>query len=234
MSPKGITIMSHMGNPMARPIAKYSLEPVARELEKLLGRKVNFIDDAVSGEAIQRTQTIQDGEIVMLENLRYHLEEEGEGYDRQGGVIRPSWEEIKIFRQKLSSMGDIYINDAFRYATSVSSSIVGIDLPVKAAGLLMQKEFDFFGTKMENPKRPLLCVMEGDDVTNKYNIVVNLLNYVDEMIISDAMAFPFLKVTHKMKTGRSMYSPASDDLVKNIIKIAKKKGVKLHLPIDYE
>lgn len=141
---KSVVLMSHLGRPDGKVVAKDSLKPVQQELQTLLGKPVTFLSDCVGKDIEDYCATPKNGEIILLENLRYHIEEEGACKDEQGNKTKASKEHIEQFRASLSKLGDIYVNDAFGTAHRAHSSMVGVDLPIKAAGLLMKKELDFF------------------------------------------------------------------------------------------
>jgi len=145
----------------------------------------------------------------------------------------PSEKEVQKFRDTLSSYADIYVNDAFGTAHRAHSSTVGIDVPTKAAGLLMKKELDYFGKVLENPVRPLSVVMGGAKVKDKIKLIYNMLDVVDEMIIGGGMAFTFDKVLNGTDIGGSLYDEEGAEIVKDIMKKAEEKNVKIHLPVDY-
>jgi len=143
-NPKSLVLMSHLGRPDGKVVSKYSLRPVGIELSKLLGRPVKFLDDCVGESVEKQCQAAKDGEIILLENLRFHVEEEGSVKDESGKKIKASEEAVKAFRESLSKLGNVYVNDAFGTAHRAHSSMVGVNLPVRAAGFLMKKELDFF------------------------------------------------------------------------------------------
>lgn len=150
--------MSHLGRPDGQPSEKNSLQPVVPVLEQLLNHNITFLNDCV-GERVSKTvHSAQGGQIVVLENLRFYPEEEGSGLDAQGKKFKPSAESVANFRKQLTSFGEVYINDAFGTAHRGHSSMVGIDLPIRAAGYLMKKEIDYFGKALEQPERPLLGI----------------------------------------------------------------------------
>lgn len=169
----------------------------------------------------------------MLENLRFHIEEEGSGIADNGDKVKGDAAKIAEFRKSLSRLGDVYINDAFGTAHRAHSSMVGVDLPQKAAGFLMKKELDYFAKVMETPERPYLAILGGSKVSDKIKIITNLLDKVDEMIIGGGMAFTFKKVLEGVNIGSSLFDEAGSHIVKDIVEKAKAKGVKLHLPVDY-
>jgi len=149
----------------------------------------------------------------LLENLRYHPEEES----------KQVTDDVKKFREQLSKLGDVYVNDAFGTAHRAHSSMVGIDLPVKAAGLLMKKELEYFGNVLENPKRPFLSILGGAKVTDKIQIIMSLLDKVDEMIIGGGMAFTFKKVLNDTKIGKSLFDEEGSKIISKIMEKAKEK-----------
>jgi len=146
--------------------------------------------------------------------------------------IKADPEKVKKFRESLTKLGDIFINDAFGTAHRAHSSVVGIDLQ-RAAGLLMKKEIEYFAKALESPQRPFLAIMGGAKVTDKIKLINNMLDKVDEMIIGGGMAFTFKKVLDGVKIGNSLFDKEGAEVVKEIIENAKKKNVKLHFPVDY-
>ena len=196
--------MSHLGRPDGKVVAKYSLKPVAAELESLLGKKVTFLSDCVGPEVEKHCQAASNGEVILLENVRFHIEEEGSIKDEQGNKIKADKPAVDAFRQSLSKLGDIYVNDAFGAAHRAHSSVVGIQLPLRAAGFLMKKELDFFSKALENPDRPFLAIVGGAKVSDKIQLVENLLDKVNAMIIGGGMAFTFKKVTAGVKVCSSI------------------------------
>lgn len=151
--------MSHLGRPDGKVNQKYSLRPVAEELSGLLSKKVTFLDDCVGASVEKHCANPAKGEIILLENLRFHPEEEGSMIDKSGNKIKSTKEDIAKFRESLSKLGDIYVNDAFGTAHRPHSSMVGVNLSVKAAGFLMKKELDFFGKALESPETPFLAIL---------------------------------------------------------------------------
>lgn len=221
-----VILMSHLGRPKGKADAKFSLSPVAKELEKLLETPVLFVKTCVGSEAEEVTSKPPSGGVVLLENLRFHGEEEGKGE----GVTDES---IAKFRKSLSSHGDVFINDAFGTAHRGHSSMVGIDLPQKAAGLLMTKELEYFGKALHNPAKPFLAILGGAKVQDKIQLIDNLLDKVNEMIIGGGMAYTFLKIMHDMPIGDSLFDPEGAKIVPGLLEKAKSKGVKIHLPVDF-
>lgn len=232
-SPKGLFIASHLGRPDGQRKEEYSLKPIARELEKLGGFNVKFVDDCVGEEALSLGKSIRQGEVVLLENLRFHPEEEGKAKNEDGGSVKVEKQKVEQFRKNLTSLTDVYVNDAFGTMHRAHSSIVGIDVPIRAAGLLVEKELKFFSQAIENPKRPVVVVLGGAKVADKLPVIRNLLNLADDIIIGGGMAFTFLKEIEGMDIGGSLYDAESAKTLKEVLKLAKDKNVRIHLPEDF-
>jgi phosphoglycerate kinase len=228
-----VILMSHLGRPDGSVKPKLTLKPVADKLNELLGKPVTFLQDCIGPEVEKVCSEATGGQVILLENLRFHVEEEGSGIDADGGKIKATADSVSAFRASLSRLGDVYINDAFGTAHRAHSSMVGVDLPQKAAGFLMKKELDYFAKVMETPERPYLAILGGSKVSDKIKIITNLLDKVDEMIIGGGMAFTFKKVLEGVSIGSSLFDEAGSHIVKDIVEKAKAKGVKIHLPVDY-
>jgi len=230
---KNVVLMSHLGRPDGQKIEKYSLLPVAEALKKLLSREVQFLSDCVGDEVEAACVNPVPGSVILLENLRFHVEEEGKGVGADKQPIKTSKEAIAKFRASLTRLGDVFVNDAFGTAHRAHSSMVGIDLPQKAAGFLMKKELQYFAKVLDNPERPFLAILGGAKVADKIQLINSLLDKVDEMIIGGGMAFTFLKILNKMSIGNSLFDEAGSKIVNEIIEKAKQKNVKIHLPCDF-
>ncbi len=228
-----VTLMSHLGRPDGQPNPKYSLQPVASRLEELLGKPVLFLADCVGPEVEAACAAPAPGSVILLENLRFHLEEEGSVKDESGNKVKADPEKISAFRASLSKLGDVYCNDAFGTAHRAHSSVVGIDLPERVAGLLMDKELDAFARVLEKPERPLLAILGGAKIADKIPLIQNLLDQADEIIIGGGMAYTFKKVLHGMSIGTSLYDEAGAALAPELMRKAEQRGVKIHLPVDY-
>ncbi|RKP21556.1 phosphoglycerate kinase-like protein [Rozella allomycis CSF55] len=230
---KSVVLMSHLGRPDGKVVPSQSMKPVAVELESLLNRKVTFLDDCV-GESVEKVcRDASGGQVILLENLRFHLEEEGSVKDEQGNKLKAEKAAVDAFRASLSKLGDVYINDAFGTAHRAHSSMVGVNLPVRAAGILMKKELEFFARALENPERPFLAILGGAKVSDKIQLIENLLDKVNSMIIGGGMAFTFKKVANGVKIGNSLYDEEGSKLVQKLLDKAKKNGVELYFPVDY-
>ncbi|XP_052796682.1 probable phosphoglycerate kinase [Mya arenaria] len=230
---KSVVLMSHLGRPDGRPQDKYSLRPVKAVLDERLGREVKFLDDCVGPAVETACMDPAMGSVFLLENLRFHLEEEGKGVDSEGKKVKASAEDVEKFRASLSKLGDVYVNDAFGTAHRAHSSMVGCQLPQRASGFLLKKELTYFSKALVNPERPFLAILGGAKVADKIQLIENLLDKVNEMIIGGGMAFTFLKVINDMKIGSSLYDEEGSKIVNKLMEKAKKNNVKIHLPKDF-
>ncbi|KAL1958556.1 hypothetical protein VTO42DRAFT_4153 [Malbranchea cinnamomea] len=230
---KAVVLMSHLGRPDGKRNDKYSLKPVVPELEKLLGKPVTFVDDCVGKQVEDTVNAAKDGQVILLENLRFHAEEEGSYKDAEGKKVKADKEKVEEFRKGLTALGDVYINDAFGTAHRAHSSMVGVDLPQKASGFLVKKELDYFAQALENPQRPFLAILGGAKVSDKIQLIDNLLGKVNSLIICGGMAFTFKKVLNNLKIGNSLFDEAGSKTVNDIMEKAKKNNVKIVLPVDY-
>ncbi|MBK8097668.1 MAG: phosphoglycerate kinase [Planctomycetes bacterium] len=233
-----VVLMSHLGRPDGEKVARYSLKPVAAELQQLLGRPVTFLDDC-QGPAVEAACApgkLKAGDVVLLENLRFHLEEEGKVKikNADGTTTSRKADPAKeaAFRQSLSRLGDVYVNDAFGTAHRAHSSVSGITGLPAAAGFLMQRELEAFGKVLQAPARPFVGILGGAKVSDKLPVIMNLLPKVDTLIIGGAMAYTFL-VQMGQKVGKSL---VEKDLVAEAGKVlaqAKAAGKQILLPVDH-
>ncbi|KAJ3429077.1 phosphoglycerate kinase [Anaeramoeba flamelloides] len=231
--PQSLVLMSHLGRPNGLVDKKLSLKVVASKLQDILQRPVEFLPDCVGGEVELICQNPKKGSIYVLENLRFHPEETGKGKDKDGNKIKPSKSDVEKFRKSLTKLGDVFINDAFGTSHRAHSSMVGVDLPVKAAGFLLKKEIQAFQKILTNPERPYLAILGGRKVSDKILLIQKLLSQVDEMIICGAMAFTFSRFIHGIDVADSICEYDQEELVKEIVRSADELGVKLHFPIDH-
>lgn len=229
---KSLVLMSHLGRPDGVPSEEFSMKPLVPAIEDLLKRKVTFLPNCVGVDVEKECREAKEGRVILLENLRFHLAEEGKGVVN-GEKVKASKDEIAAFRKSLSSLGDVFVNDAFGTAHRAHSSMVGVNVETRAAGFLMAKELNFFAKVLENPTRPLTVVMGGAKVKDKIQLIMNLLDLVDEMIIGGGMAFTFNKVADGVEIGDSLFDDEGAALVPQILAKAAAKGVKLHFPIDF-
>ncbi|KAK4949944.1 phosphoglycerate kinase [Elasticomyces elasticus] len=230
---KAVILMSHLGRPDGKKNPKYSLKPVVPELEKLLGKSVTFTDDCVGPEVEETVNKASGGQVILLENLRFHAEEEGSSKDSEGKKVKADKAHVEKFRQGLTALGDIYVNDAFGTAHRAHSSMVGVHLPQKASGFLMKKELDYFAQALEDPKRPFLAILGGAKVSDKIQLIDNLLDKVNSLIICGGMAFTFKKTLEGVKIGNSLFDQAGSEKCSELVQKAKKNNVKIILPVDY-
>ncbi len=213
-----IIICSHLGRPKGERKPQFSLAPAAKRLSRLLNKEVVLAPDCIGPETKAIVEAMQPGSVVLLENLRFHAEEQ---------------QNDEGFASQLASLCDIYINDAFAVAHRAHASVVGVTQFVEqcAAGFLLQKEMDYFHRAVSNPMRPLVAIVGGAKVSSKLGALDNLMDRVDKMIIGGAMANTFLKsIGHDM--GKSKVEDELLDTARELLNKAKRLGVKLYLPVD--
>lgn len=213
-----VIICSHLGRPKGKRLEEFSLAPAARRLSQLIEKPVRLLPDCVGDAVAEMVGAMRPGDVLMLENLRYHAEEQknDEGFSRD-----------------LAALAEVYINDAFAVSHRADASVVGVTKFCEqcAAGFLLQKEIDFFHRSVSDPVRPLVAIIGGAKVSGKLTALINLLDKVDAMLIGGAMANTFLK-SQGYQIGKSL---VEDDLLEtaaNLIHAAGEKGVKLYLPVD--
>jgi len=211
---RAVILMSHLGRPDGKPNPAYSLRPVAASFAELLGQRVEFAADCVGDDVERAVRSLEPGAVLLLENLRFHPEEE---------TNDPG------FARRLANLGDVYINDAFGTAHRAHASTVGVAryLP-SAAGLLMQREVEALGGALESPKRPFVGIVGGAKISTKIAVLENLLPRVDKLLVGGAMMFTFLKA-RGCQVGRSL---VEDEHVALARRIADEAGAKLVLPAD--
>lgn len=228
-----VVLASHLGRPNGQVTPKFSLAPVAKKLEELIGRPVKFLNDCVGAEVEATCAEAKPGDIILLENLRFHIEEEGKAKDAEGNKIKADKEAVAQFRASLTKLADVYVNDAFGTAHRDHSSMTGVALPEKAAGFLMNKELKAFDQVLNNPPRPFLAILGGAKVADKIQLINNLLDKADEIIIGGGMAFTFKKVLNNIEIGSSLFDEEGAKLVPELMEKAEKAGKKIILPVDY-
>lgn len=214
-----VILMSHLGRPKGAVVPEFSLEPVAARLRELLDKDVVMAPDCVGDEVKSIVDGMNDGDVVLLENLRFHAEEEKNDPD---------------FAKKLAELADIYINDAFGAAHRAHASTAGVTEYVSqsAAGLLMQKEIEYISGAIDNPKKPLMAILGGAKVSDKIGVIENLMKKADAIIIGGAMAYTFLKAKGR-KVGISLVEDDKLGLAKEILKQSLDSDVPIYLPIDH-
>ncbi len=213
-----IILASHLGRPKGKPDVKYSLLPVAKRLQRLLDREVTFLKDCVGPETEDAVAKMKPGDVVLLENLRFHAEEETNDPD---------------FARKLASLCDFYVNDAFGTAHRAHASTEGITHYVQksVAGFLLKREVDYLVGAVANPVRPFVAILGGAKVSGKIGVIENLQDKVDKVIIGGGMAFTFIKAMG-YEVGDSMVEEGMLDVARQIRLKAKERGVKFYLPVD--
>jgi len=231
---KSVTLMSHLGRPNGTKNMKYSLEPVVPALSNLINKKVEFVNDCVGQEVRNKLNQGEKGQIFLLENLRFYAAEEGSREKEDGTKEKEKKEVIENFRKELTSLGDIYVNDAFGTSHRAHSSIVGVHVNLRAAGFLLKKELEYFSKILENPQRPLLVILGGAKVKDKISLINNMIERVDRMIITGGMAFTFLKqMDSNNQIGKSIFDADGAKMVDAIVQKAKERNVSLIFPEDF-
>lgn len=214
-----LILMSHLGRPKNEPDPKYSLEPVAEKLAEVLDRSVIFVDDGeVVGEAtVEAAEKLQPGQVLLLQNTRFRPEEKKNDPD---------------FAKALADLGDIFVDDAFGSCHRAHASTAGVaDYLPAVSGFLIQKELDFIGGALEDPKRPFVAILGGAKVSDKIGVITNLIEKVDTLIIGGGMAYTFLKAKG-YEIGTSLLEADKVDLAKDLMIQAEKAGVTMFLPVD--
>ena len=219
-----VILASHLGRPKGKPNPKYSLKPVVKRLRELLDKKlgegvnVAFSPDCVGEIAEEMARQLESGQVLLLENLRFHAEEEAND---------------PAFSKALASLAEVYVNDAFGSAHRAHASTEGITHYLKpaVAGLLMEKEITYLGKALENPEKPFVAIIGGSKISGKIDVIQNLLDKVDTLVIVGGMAYTFQRALG-IKTGKSLVEEDKIEMAKEALNKAKAKGVKLMLPVD--
>merc|ERR1740138_910434 len=230
---KSVVLASHLGRPDGSLVEKYSLAPVAKILEEKLGKSITFCKDCCGAEVEAACTDPAAGSVILLENLRFHVEEEGKGVDADGNKLKADPAKVTEFRASIRKLADIYCNDAFGTAHRAHSSMVGEGFDLKVSGGLMSKELDAFAKVLETPAKPVLAILGGAKVSDKIQLIMNLLDKVDKMIVGGGMAYTFLKTNDGMSIGSSLYDEEGAKIVPEILEKAKKLGVEMILPVDF-
>ncbi len=212
-----IILASHLGRPKGEVKPEFSLKPVAKELSKLLGKEVIMANDVIGDDATNKAENLKEGEILLLENVRFHKEETDNDPE---------------FAKKLASMAEIFVNDAFGTAHRAHASTTGIaDYIPGVSGFLIEKELKFLGNAINNPERPFVAILGGAKVSDKIGVIDSLLDKVDTLMIGGGMAYTFFKA-QGYNVGNSLCEVEKTGLALEAMEKAKAKGVKLLLPID--
>lgn len=212
-------LASHLGRPKGKRAEKFSLRPIAKRLSELLGKEVRFADDCIGPDAEKAAGAMKDGDVLLLENLRFHAEEE---------------KNDKTFAQELAKLCDVYVDDAFAVAHRGHASNAGITefVTVCAVGLLLKSELDYLKRATENPVRPLVAIIGGAKVSDKIGVLERLIEKVDKLVIGGGMAFTFLKALG-YEVGKSLCEQDMLDTARVIMEKARKANVRLYLPVDF-
>jgi 3-phosphoglycerate kinase len=212
-----VILCSHLGRPKGTPDPKYSLEPVAKRLSELLPCKVSFATDVIGESAHSAVAALGEGEVVLIENVRFHKEETDNDPE---------------FSKKLAALAEVFVNDAFGSAHRAHSSTTGVAAYIPAvAGFLIGKELDVLGGALENPVRPFIAILGGAKVADKIGVIDNLINKVDTILLGGGMAYTFLKAKG-YEVGTSLVDEERIELARGLMKKAAEKGVDLSLPVD--
>ena len=213
-----LVLCAHMGRPKGQPNPAFSLQPVAKRLELLIKRPVQMAPDCVGEEVVKMAAALKPGDILLLENLRFHAEEEANE---------------PVFAAALAKLADVFVQDAFGAVHRAHASTAGVaKLLPSAAGLLLAKEIYYLGKAMENPERPFVAILGGSKVSDKIEVIESLLEKVNALVIGGAMAYTFLKA-QGVEVGKSRVELDKIDVAKNLLKKAKDKHVQFFLPLDH-
>ena len=214
-----LILASHLGRPKGKPEPKYSLKPVAARLSELLGKQVAFAPDCVGPEVEKMVSSLRDGDALLLENLRFHAEEE---------------KNDPAFARQLAALCDVYVNDAFGTAHRAHASTAGITKFVKqaAAGFLMQKELEALSHALTKAEKPYVAIVGGAKISDKIELIENLLNIATTILIGGAMAYTFFRA-RGLETGKSLVEVEKIDLAKELLARASQKKVPIELPVDH-
>jgi len=214
-----LILASHLGRPKGKPDLQYTLQPVSKRLSELLGQPVGFATDCVGAAVEAMSRELRDGDVLLLENLRFHAEEE---------------QNDPAFSKQLAALCDVYINDAFGTAHRAHASTEGITANVSpaAAGFLMQKELESLGHALNRAERPYVSIVGGSKVSDKIELIENFLGLANQILIGGAMAYTFLRAKG-IETGKSLVEVEKIDLAKDLMTRAASKGVSLMLPVDH-
>ena len=236
-----LVLMSHLGRPKGKPKAEFSLKPAADRLSVLLDKPVSFAPDCIGHEVKAMADGLKPGQVLVLENLRFHAEEEGKpvlpdtATDEQKALAKTEMKQKqKTFAAQLAELGDVYVNDAFGTAHRAHASIAVVTdcFQDRLAGLLMEKEIQYLGKAVMNPVRPFVAIIGGVKISGKIDVLMNLMKKVDVLLIGGGMAYTFYRA-RGLPIGKSVVEEDKKDLAKEIMAKAKATGVSLLLPIDH-
>lgn len=214
-----LILASHLGRPKGKPNPKMSLKPAAVRLAQVLGKPVAFAEDCIGPDAEAAAKALKDGEVLLLENLRFHPEEE---------------KNVPEFAQKLAGLAEVYVDDAFGSAHRAHASTEGIthDLSPCVAGLLMEKELEYLGKAVGHPERPYVAIVGGSKVSDKIELLQNMMKFADCVLIGGAMAYTFLKA-QGVEVGLSKVEADKLDLARDLLQFAERRSIEFRLPVDH-
>jgi len=233
---KAVILMSHLGRPDGKPNQSMTLKPVADRLGELMEKPVTFLGSATGVDTEAACADPATGSIIILENLRWNLEEEGKGLDHEGKKTTATADEVAAFRASLAKLGDVFVNDAFGTAHRAHSSMVGMKgLMPCVAGLLVSKELEAFSNVLDADKvqRPLTAIVGGAKISDKILVIENLIEKSDRIMCIGGMAYTFLKVSEGMAIGKSLFDKKGAELVPKLMEKAKAKGCEIIFPVDW-
>jgi len=213
-----VILMSHLGRPDGKVVDKMRMDPVAKELSRILGKQVRKVNDCIGPEVKAEVDKLKNGDVMLLENLRFHAEEEKNNPE---------------FAKELASLGEVYVNDAFGTAHRAHASTEGVTKYLPAvSGFLLEKEIEYLGTALEKPKKPFAAILGGAKVSDKIGVIENLLSKVDMILIGGGMAYTFLKAKGRT-IGNSKLEADKVQIAQDLLKKAQSKNVKILLPVDH-
>lgn len=212
-----VILMSHLGRPKGKAVDEFRLDPVAERLAQLLNKEVSKVDDCIGDEVEKAVEKLGNGDVLVLENTRFHAEEKANDPD---------------FARELASVADVFVSDAFGAAHRAHASTVGVtDYLPSVAGFLMQRELNALGEVIENPEHPFVAIMGGAKVSDKIGVICNLMDKVDYLLVGGGIANTFIRAKG-YETGKSLVEEEKLDLAKDLLKEAEEKGVEIVLPVD--
>ncbi len=238
---RSVVLMSHLGRPKGKPSMEFSLKPVAEHLKGLVDVPVEFAEDCVGPDVKQKADALAPGSILLLENLRFHPEEEGKtkpaddaSEEERKSAKAEMKERQEAFARELASLGDVYVNDAFGTAHRAHASVAVVTrfFDQNAAGFLLEREITYLGKALEKPDRPFLAILGGAKISGKMDVISNLLGKVDTLLIGGGMAYTFYKA-QGIPIGDSLVEEDRVAMAGDVLKNAEAAGVKLMLPVDH-
>ncbi len=236
-----LVLMSHLGRPQGKPAPEFSLKPACDKLSELLGQDVSFTSDCVGAGAASQAKALKPGQVLLLENLRFHAEEEGKpdlpktATDDEKKTAKAAMKKSQAaFAAELAAMGDVYVNDAFGTAhrAHASMAVVTNHFEERLAGFLMEKEIEHLGKALADPERPFVAIIGGAKISGKIDVLINLMKKVDAFLIGGGMAYTFYRA-RGLPIGKSLVEEDKIDLAGDILDKARSSGVNVLLPVDH-